>query len=173
MQQHHNPLLVGSVKANISHLEAAGGISGLIKTVLAIRHGVIPPQAHFEEPSPHIPWKRLPVRIIHEATEWPQVEQRIAGVTALASLATIPVLRGPAAAAAAAAGPAGATPPKSVWDVGAKPDYTLSVAARKMDLFGQKVPATQGFRFHFSLLVRYSPSPWESSENGFDQNELF
>ncbi len=76
-------LLVGSVKANISHLEAAGGISGLIKTVLAMQHGVIPQQLHFESPSPHIPWDRLPLEMVTERTTWPEVEERIAGVTAL------------------------------------------------------------------------------------------
>ncbi len=83
-----NPLLVGSVKANISHLEAAGGSSGLIKTVLAIHHGVIPPQIHFEEPSPHIPWKRMPVKMVDEKTEWPECDRRTAGITALGLVGT-------------------------------------------------------------------------------------
>jgi acyl transferase domain-containing protein/NAD(P)-dependent dehydrogenase (short-subunit alcohol dehydrogenase family)/aryl carrier-like protein len=82
------PLLVGSVKANISHLEAAGGISGLIKTVLSLHHGVIPPQVNFDSPSPHIPWKRMPVRIVTEATSWPDTAERIAGVTALGLVGT-------------------------------------------------------------------------------------
>ena len=82
------PLFVGSVKANISHLEAAGGVSGLIKTVLALHHGVLPPQMHFEEPSPHVPWSRLPVKMISEQTKWPDTEQRIAGVTALGLVGT-------------------------------------------------------------------------------------
>ncbi|MCR9201567.1 MAG: SDR family NAD(P)-dependent oxidoreductase [Planctomycetaceae bacterium] len=83
-----NPLLVGTVKANISHLEAAGGISGLIKTVLSIHRGVLPPQAHFEEPSPHIPWRRLPVKMVTEQTPWPEAEERLAGVTALGLVGT-------------------------------------------------------------------------------------
>lgn len=83
-----NPLLVGSVKANISHLEAAGGISGLIKTVLCLHTGVIPPQAHFDSPSPHVPWKRLPLKMVTETTAWPEVDERIAGVTALGLVGT-------------------------------------------------------------------------------------
>ena len=82
------PLLVGSVKANISHLEAAGGASGLIKTVLALHHGKIPPQIHFQNPSPHIPWDRLPVRMVTEATAWPAAENRLAGITALGLVGT-------------------------------------------------------------------------------------
>ena len=82
------PLLVGSVKANISHLEAAGGVSGLIKTVLALHHGIIPPQANFDAPSPHIPWKRLPVKMVTETTTWPAAEERFAAVTALGLVGT-------------------------------------------------------------------------------------
>lgn len=82
------PLLVGSVKANISHLEAAGGASGLIKTILAIHHGVIPPQIHFDEPSPHIPWKRMPIKMVDQPMSWPEGEERLAGVTALGLVGT-------------------------------------------------------------------------------------
>ncbi len=66
-----NPLLVGSVKANIGHLEAAGGISGLIKVVLSMQQGLIPRQLHFDEPSPHIAWDRIPVKMVVEPTQWP------------------------------------------------------------------------------------------------------
>ena len=83
-----DPLLVGSVKANISHLEAAGGSSGLIKTVLALHHGVIPQQIHFDEPSPHIPWKRMPMKMVTENTPWPESDQRTAGITALGLVGT-------------------------------------------------------------------------------------
>lgn len=87
-RKRNEPLLVGSVKANISHLEAAGGISGLIKTVLSLHHGVIPPQAHFDSPSPHIPWKRMPVKMVTETTQWPKSKERFAAVTALGLVGT-------------------------------------------------------------------------------------
>ena len=77
------PLLVGSVKANIGHLESAGGVSGLIKVVLAMQHGIIPRQVHFDEPNPDIQWDRLPVRMVTEPTAWPDGELRVAAVTAL------------------------------------------------------------------------------------------
>ena len=82
------PLIVGSVKANISHLEAAGGASGLIKTVLAIHHGMIPQQIHCEQPSPHVPWQSLPVKLPQENIDWPNCDQRMAGVTALGLVGT-------------------------------------------------------------------------------------
>lgn len=67
-----NPLLVGSVKTNIGHLEAAAGIAGLIKVVLSLHHGLIPPHLHFETPSPYIAWDRLPVQVPTEQTKWPE-----------------------------------------------------------------------------------------------------
>ena len=78
------PLLMGSVKTNIGHLEAAAGIAGLIKVVLSMQSGVIPKHLHFETPSPHVEWDRLPVRVTADATGWPNGSGRPAraGVSA-------------------------------------------------------------------------------------------
>ena len=65
------PLLIGSVKTNIGHLESAAGVAGVMKVVLAMQQGVIPPHLHFHEPSPQMDWARLPLRVTAEATEWP------------------------------------------------------------------------------------------------------
>ena len=65
------PLLMGSVKTNIGHLESAAGIAGLIKAVLAMKQGVIPQHLHFENPSTLVEWETLPVRVMTEAAEWP------------------------------------------------------------------------------------------------------
>ena len=75
------PLLVGSVKTNIGHLEAAAGMAGLIKVLLAIQNDCIPGQLNFETPNPHIPWDRMDVRVLTGVTEWPG-DQRVAGVSA-------------------------------------------------------------------------------------------
>ncbi|MDD9990881.1 MAG: beta-ketoacyl synthase N-terminal-like domain-containing protein [Rhodospirillales bacterium] len=78
------PLLMGSVKTNIGHLESAAGIAGLIKTVLAMKQGVIPRHLHFENPSTLVEWETLPVRVMTETQEWPQESGRPpwAGVSA-------------------------------------------------------------------------------------------
>jgi epothilone polyketide synthase D len=76
------PLLVGSVKTNVGHLEPAAGIAGLIKCVLALEKGQIPPHLHVNSPSPHIPWEELPLAVPTQLTPWPVTHQRrIAGVS--------------------------------------------------------------------------------------------
>jgi acyl transferase domain-containing protein/7-keto-8-aminopelargonate synthetase-like enzyme len=74
------PLLVGSVKTNCGHLEWAAGVCGLIKAILSMDRGIIPPNLHFEQPNPMIPWDKLPIRIVTEPTAWP-AGQRICGVS--------------------------------------------------------------------------------------------
>ncbi len=78
------PLLIGSVKTNIGHLESAAGVAALIKVVLAMRHGLIPKHLHFRDPNPHLEWDRLPVRVVSEAMDWPSTQERqpLAGVSA-------------------------------------------------------------------------------------------
>ena len=80
------PLLLGTVKTNIGHLESAAGIAGLIKVLLAMKYGVIPKHLHFDNPNPHMDWESLPVRVTSEATAWPLVSDRPrrAGVSAFA-----------------------------------------------------------------------------------------
>ncbi len=83
-REQERPLLVGSVKSNMGHLEAAAGIAGLIKVVLSMRYGTIPKQLHFETPSPHVDWNLLPVRIASQSIDWPRKQDRTAhaGVSA-------------------------------------------------------------------------------------------
>src|SRR5262249_23949134 len=64
------PLVLGAVKTQIGHLEAAAGIAGLIKVVLALRHRTIPPNLPFTEPNPHIPFDRLPLKVLPTAQPW-------------------------------------------------------------------------------------------------------
>ncbi len=65
------PVLIGSVKTNIGHLGPAAGIAGLIKTVLAMRNGVIPRHLNFKDPNPRIDWDNLPVQVTDVASDWP------------------------------------------------------------------------------------------------------
>lgn len=76
------PLLTGSVKSNIGHLEAAAGAVGLIKLVLSLQHEVIPQSLHCATPSPHIEWDDLRLRLVDRAMPWPGIDgRRIGGVS--------------------------------------------------------------------------------------------
>ncbi|XXX73393.1 SDR family NAD(P)-dependent oxidoreductase [Sorangium sp. So ce134] len=76
------PVLLGSVKTNLGHTEAAAGVAGLIKAVLSLQRERIPRSLHFSAPNPHIPWERLPVQVAMEAVPWSaNGHRRIAGVS--------------------------------------------------------------------------------------------
>ncbi|MGZ9827574.1 beta-ketoacyl synthase N-terminal-like domain-containing protein [Tsukamurella ocularis] len=101
------PLLLGAVKANIGHLEAAAGVAGFIKTVLALRTGRIPGTVGYTTPNPHIPFDAHRLRVVAEGTAWPAVDRpRRAGVSSFGfggTNAHVVLEQAPAAAAPAAA----------------------------------------------------------------------
>ncbi|WNE94027.1 acyltransferase domain-containing protein [Streptomyces luomodiensis] len=78
------PLVIGSVKSSIGHLEPAAGIAGLIKVIMAMRHRALPPSAQFDEPNPHIPFEDWGLRVPRRLEAWsPDSEGRLlAGVSA-------------------------------------------------------------------------------------------
>jgi acyl transferase domain-containing protein len=81
-QKSSGSLIVGSVKANIGHLEAAAGIVSLIKVILCLQNEAIPPQIHFKNPNPNINWSQLPLVIPTKNMSWPRDNHsKVAGVS--------------------------------------------------------------------------------------------
>ncbi|HVQ03141.1 MAG TPA: type I polyketide synthase, partial [Burkholderiaceae bacterium] len=127
-------LRIGSVKTNIGHLEAASGISGLIKLVLALDQRTIPPHLHFQQPSPHIAWSDLPFSVPVQAEPWAPIDgRRIGGVSSFGFSGTN------AHVVIEEAPPASATPPhttRRAWLLAlSAPDRTalVTLAQRHLD----------------------------------------
>ncbi|NBH05623.1 type I polyketide synthase, partial [Amycolatopsis sp. SID8362] len=70
-REEHRPLLLGSVKSNLGHTQAAAGVAAIIKMVLALREGTVPPSLHAGTPSSHVDWTAGDIRLLAEAEPWP------------------------------------------------------------------------------------------------------
>lgn len=127
-RKRERPLWVGSVKTNLGHLEAAAGIAGLMKVVLMLQHGQIPPHLHFKTPNPHIDWARIPVQIPTTLTPWDEAE-RVAGVSSFGFSGTnahIVLSQAPVSQPEVPEKPVGVTRPTHLLTLSAKTELALT-----------------------------------------------
>ncbi|WP_369696761.1 type I polyketide synthase [Streptomyces sp. XD-27] len=149
------PLWLGSLKSNIGHLGAAAGVSSVIKMVMALRHGVLPPTLNVDEPTPHVDWTTGAVELLTEERSWPDTGRpRRAGISAFGVSGTnvhliveqAPEIEG--AADEEVPGPVVLTDGTLPWVVSAKSEAALGEQARRLldhlDRHPQVTPAQIG-----------------------------
>ncbi|WP_046087378.1 type I polyketide synthase [Streptomyces antioxidans] len=128
------PLLVGSAKTNVGHLEGAAGIVGLLKTALGITHRLLPASLHFTTPNPRIPLAELGLRVQDRLGEWPRPDRPLlAGVNSFGMGGTnCHLVLGEAPAAAPVPAADAPLPPVVAWPVSAKSPAALRAQAGRL-----------------------------------------
>ncbi|MGC9543166.1 SDR family NAD(P)-dependent oxidoreductase, partial [Streptomyces sp. UG1] len=131
------PVWLGSLKSNIGHAQAAAGVGGVIKMVMALRHGQLPKTLHVDEPSPHVDWSAGAVSLLTAARPWPRCADgpRRAAVSSFGISGTnahVIIEEAPAAPTSAVADESRPAAPVVPWLVSAKTGQALQDQARRL-----------------------------------------
>ncbi|MCE7550791.1 type I polyketide synthase, partial [Streptomyces thermodiastaticus] len=141
-----DPLLIGSAKTNVGHLEGAAGIVGLLKVLLGIERRLLPPSRNFSTPNPRIPFAELGLSVQRELTAWPHPERRLlAGVSSFGMGGTnchVVVAESPRTVPAGAPGPRRLSPVILPWAVSGQGGDALRAQAGRLLGFasGEQAP---------------------------------
>ncbi|MFH7600063.1 type I polyketide synthase, partial [Streptomyces racemochromogenes] len=175
------PLWLGTVKSNIGHTQAAAGVAGVIKMVMAMRHGVLPKTLHVDEPSPHVDWSAGEVRLLTEAREWTEQEgrPRRAGVSSFGVSGTnahVVIEQAPADAPTGRTegGPdeEAPTPLPTPWLVSAKDENALRAQAERLLAHVRSADRPDPTDIALSLATTRAAFPHRAVITGHDRDDL-
>ncbi|MEW9518250.1 SDR family NAD(P)-dependent oxidoreductase [Streptomyces tubercidicus] len=169
------PLWLGSIKSNIGHTQAAAGVAGVMKMILAMRHGMLPKTLHVDEPTPHVDWSAGAVELLTELREWPETgEPWRAGVSSFGISGTnahVVLEQAPEELSAepveAAAGP-GVVP----WVLSARSEQALVAQAGQLASFVEERPELGLADVGFSLLSTRAELEHRAVVVGADRDQL-
>ncbi|MDX3876693.1 type I polyketide synthase, partial [Streptomyces europaeiscabiei] len=172
------PLLLGSAKSNIGHTQAAAGVVGVIKSVLALRHGVLPSTLHAERPSTHVDWSAGHVRLLTEAVDWPgsdhprRVGVSAFGVSGTNAHAIIEQAPEPSGDEPASDEAPRAALPVLPWLLSARDEDSLRAQAHRLTAHVTEHPDTDPYDLAASLATTRTAHPHRAALLGADRAEL-
>ncbi|MEU6076600.1 SDR family NAD(P)-dependent oxidoreductase [Micromonospora sp. NPDC047074] len=174
-QDRAQPLWLGSLKSNIGHAQAAAGVGGVIKMVLALRNGLLPRTLHVDEPSPKIDWSAGSVALLTEPAEWRQNgHPRRAGISSFGVSGTNShvIIEEPPAAAPAATHTDASPPPVVPWVLSARSEQALRDQARRLHDHVAARPELSSADVARSLLTSRVSFDHRAAVTGADREEL-
>ncbi|MFJ3309356.1 SDR family NAD(P)-dependent oxidoreductase [Streptomyces sp. NPDC086549] len=167
------PLWLGSIKSNMGHTQAAAGVSGIIKMVEAIRHGVLPPTLHVDEPTPQVDWSEGNVRLLTESQPWPETGRpRRAGVSSFGISGTNAHVIIEQAPAELSPEDQGTAPDTVVWPLSGKTPEALRAQAERLRTYIDGDPDLRPLDVAHALATRRTALDFRAAVVGAGGDEL-
>nr|WP_079122282.1 type I polyketide synthase [Streptomyces mutomycini] len=169
---HGRPLLLGSIKSNIGHTQAAAGVAGIIKMVMAMRHGKLPRTLHVDSPSSQVDWSAGAVELLTESVGWPETEEPWrAGVSSFGISGTNAhtiIEQAPPAPAAAVA----IAPPVLPWVLAGRSERALVAQAGLLRSHLLRRPELEALDVAFTLATGRAAFTHRAVVSGADRDAL-
>ncbi|QES53621.1 polyketide synthase [Streptomyces venezuelae] len=169
------PLWLGSIKSNMGHTQAAAGVAGVIKMIMAMRHGVLPKTLHVDEPTPHVDWEDGAVTLLTESVPWPKTGRpRRAGVSSFGISGTNAhtIIEQAPDEVAEATGSGDGIPPALPYAVSAKSADALRGQAARLRRHLEDTPDAPAADVAYSLATRRAAFDHRAVVVAGDREEL-